>query len=59
MRLPSTLSGLHAYSRAAGHIDRVLGKLGLGWAARVRFVLGFCTVILWPLTDVPFIYFQF
>ncbi len=47
----------HFDSRAVGHIDRALGKLGLGWAALVCFVLG--TVILWPLTDVPFINFQF
>ena len=57
--LLTAFAGLHAYSHSVGQIDRALGRLSPAWAALVCFALGFCAVVLWPLTDVPFIYFQF
>ena len=50
---------LHWYSRSVGHIEHRLGELGFKWAGLICFVLGFISVMLWPLTDQPFIYFQF
>jgi len=52
-------AALHGLSRSVGHIDRALGRVDLRWAGLVCFVAGFCAVMLWPLTDQPFIYFQF
>ena len=50
---------LHYTSRRVGHLDRALAQVDLRVAALVCFVVGFFAVMLWPLTDQPFIYFQF
>lgn len=50
---------LHFYSRRVAHIEYRLGDIDLKWAAFICFAFGFVSVILWPLTDQPFIYFQF
>ncbi len=57
--LLGAFAALHATSRAAGQMDRFLGRVGLGWASLVCLAFGFVAVFLWPLTDQPFIYFQF
>lgn len=51
--------GLHALSRNRGHISEWLGRARLGPAALVCFVLGLVAFSLWPLSEAPFIYFQF
>ena len=50
---------LHAVSVRVGSIDEALGRVRLPWAAAVCFVAGFVALCLWPLTEAPFIYFQF
>jgi alginate O-acetyltransferase complex protein AlgI len=57
--LLAAFAALHASSRASGQLDRFLGRVRLGWAALVCFVLGFAASCLWPLSEQPFIYFQF
>jgi alginate O-acetyltransferase complex protein AlgI len=57
--LLAAFAALHGTSRALGQADRFLGRVGLGFAAAVCFAFGFLAVILWPLSDQPFIYFQF
>jgi len=50
---------LHYTSKRVGHLDRALARADLRVAALICFLVGFCAVVLWPLTDQPFIYFQF
>ena len=50
---------LHLFSLKTGHIEEFFGKLTLGWACTTCFVLGVVGFYLWPLTEAPFIYFQF
>lgn len=50
---------LHLVSRRVGHIDRFLGTVSMPWAAMLCILIGFAACLLWPMTDVPFIYFQF
>ena len=40
-------------------LDRFLGRVSTPWAGLICFVIGFAACLLWPMTDVPFIYFQF
>ena len=46
-------------SQRAGHIENYLGRLSIGKATLVCFTSGFVFYYLWPLTQAPFIYFQF
>lgn len=50
---------LHAISARFGDIDRYLGRVGLVPACIVSLLMGFAAVMLWPLSEAPFIYFQF
>jgi alginate O-acetyltransferase complex protein AlgI len=50
---------LHAVSARVGQIDEALGRVPLPIAALVCFAAGFAALCLWPLTEAPFIYFQF
>jgi alginate O-acetyltransferase complex protein AlgI len=50
---------LHGLSARVGHLDRLCGRVSLGWASVSCVLLGFAASLLWPLTDAPFIYFQF
>jgi len=52
-------AALHYVSRRVGHLDRFLGSLSMGWAYAISAIIGFVACLLWPMTDVPFIYFQF
>ncbi|MDG1462086.1 MAG: MBOAT family O-acyltransferase, partial [Gammaproteobacteria bacterium] len=46
-------------SQRTGHIENYLGRLSTAKAAMVCFISGFVFYYLWPLTQAPFIYFQF
>jgi D-alanyl-lipoteichoic acid acyltransferase DltB (MBOAT superfamily) len=46
-------------SQRAGHIENYLGKLSTSKAATVCFASGIVFYYFWPLTQAPFIYFQF
>jgi alginate O-acetyltransferase complex protein AlgI len=46
-------------SQRAGHIENYLGKLSTAKAAGVCFISGIVFYYFWPLTQAPFIYFQF
>jgi hypothetical protein len=59
LMLLAAFAALHGTSKIAGHMDLFLGRVRLGWAAAVCVAFGFFAVFLWPLTDQPFIYFQF
>ena len=65
MSLFSTLAvlvaffALHLVSWRVGTIDRLLGTLPRPWAFGVCATLGLAAFFLWPLKQVPFIYFQF
>jgi len=50
---------LHLTSQRVGHIDRYLGRMSIASACVLCSVIGFIACLLWPLSDVPFIYFQF
>ncbi len=50
---------LHLVSRRVGHMDRFLGRVSLGRAAAICVAIGLAGCLLWPMSDVPFIYFQF
>ena len=50
---------LHAISARFGDIDRYLGRVGLVPACIVSVLMGFVAGMLWPLSEAPFIYFQF
>jgi D-alanyl-lipoteichoic acid acyltransferase DltB (MBOAT superfamily) len=50
---------LHVFSFRRGHIHVWLGRVGRGPAALVCFAFGFAAFCLWPLSEAPFIYFQF
>jgi hypothetical protein len=50
---------LHVWSKRVGSLERVLGRLPLPVAALVCFVLGVVATWLWPLGNVPVVYFQF
>ncbi len=50
---------LHLFSWRVGHIERFLGALSASWALGVCLALGCTAYFLWPLSEVPFIYFQF
>jgi len=51
--------GLHLASARVGHLDRFFGRLPIPAACMVCAVVGLAACLLWPLSDVPFIYFQF
>ena len=46
-------------SRRTGHIENYLGQLSTQGAAGVCFVSGIVFYYFWPLSQAPFIYFQF
>ena len=50
---------LHLASRRVGQIDRFLGTVSMPTATLICILVGFAACLLWPMTDVPFIYFQF
>ena len=50
---------LQAISIRAGHIEKLFGRVSPMAAMAVCFVFGIVAVLLWPLEQAPFIYFQF
>jgi len=50
---------LHALSARSGGLDRLLSRLPLAAGLAVAFAAGIVLVVLWPLSEAPFIYFQF
>jgi hypothetical protein len=50
---------LHLASERVGHFDRYLARVSIPVACAISVVVGMAACLLWPLSDVPFIYFQF
>jgi len=50
---------LHIVSRNVGQLDRYLARVGWLPACIVSALIGFAATLLWPLSEAPFIYFQF
>ncbi len=51
--------GLHALSHFTGDLDRRLATAPLSVALAASALAGLLLVLLWPLAEAPFIYFQF
>jgi len=54
-----TFSVFTIISQRVGHIENYLGTLSTAKAAGVCFISGIVFYYFWPLTQAPFIYFQF
>ena len=52
-------AALHIYSQARGGIDKKLARAGAPALVAVGVIAGLCFYYLWPLSEAPFIYFQF
>jgi D-alanyl-lipoteichoic acid acyltransferase DltB (MBOAT superfamily) len=57
--LMAGFAALHLASSRVGNLDRCLAKIGWLPACLVAALAGSAAVLLWPLTEAPFLYFQF
>jgi hypothetical protein len=57
--LLAVFAALHLFSRRVGGIDRWAGGLPVPAAMALAAAAGAACFWLWPLTEAPFIYFQF
>jgi hypothetical protein len=55
----TAFAALHIASRRVGQLDYFLVRASLGWACVTCIIVGFTACLLWPMSDIPFIYFQF